>query len=204
LGEDAYKTGDGEARAWEMLAACDPAEVAANSLASYDYKTGRYTVEILGETYEADPAAATLINISNPARPPEYLLRLATPAYLANARPVPPSGELVKELSDGFFFRGAHTLPLDIIAERYGDNPDGFAKACIEELGGESAGAGDRGCRFSVYPRVSMTFVLWLGDDEFASRAYLLFDSNAGLHMALDLVWAVALVACQRLLNFKP
>jgi len=204
LAEEKYKTGEGEDRAWRMLAACDPALVQTNSLASYNEETGCYTVEILGETYEADPSRAVLTNITNPARPPEHLLRLATPAYLAGARPVPPSGELVKELSDGFFFRGAHTLPLDEIAVKYGNDPDGFVKACGEELGGVSAAAGDRGCRFSVYPRVSMTIVLWLADDEFPARAFLLFDSNAGQHMALDLVWAAALAACERLLRFRP
>ena len=84
----------------------------------------------------------------------------------------------------------------------YGRDRDGFVEAG-RSIGGEPVRLGDAAFKFLFYPRVSMTFVLWLEDDEFPARASLLFDSNANRHMALDVVWAVALVSCQRLLGFK-
>ncbi len=202
--EDVYKTEGGRDKAWRELSLSDPKRVAANSLASFDEATGVYSLEILGETYRVDPGKCEVANISNPARPFEYLLDLATPVYMTAARPIPPSGKLVKEFAGSeFFFRGSHTLPLDAVAEKFGKDRTGFEKACALELGGGHSPIGDCGCGFSAYPRVSMAFLLWLADEEFPARAGLLFDSNANLHMALDALWAVALVACQRLLKFR-
>jgi hypothetical protein len=203
LQDDRYRTDTGEDKAWSELAAAGPVEVAANSGASYDSATGLFTIKILGSPYTVDPAARTLTDAQSPGNPPEYFLNLSTPIYLVHARPVPPSGRLVREFTGGeFFFRGAHTLPLDAIAEKYGSDGNLFKRACSEALGGVPAEIGDAACSFSVYPRVSMTFVLWLSDEEFPARAGLLFDSNAGMHMPLDVVWAVALLACQRLLKY--
>lgn len=201
--EDRYRSDTGEDRAWSELAAADPVEVAANSGASYDSASGLFTIKILGSLYTVDAAARKITGEARPGVPAEYFLNLSTPIYLVHARPVPPSGRLVREFTGGeFFFRGAHTLPLDAIAERYGSDGNLFKRACSEALGGVPAGVGDAGCSFSVYPRVSMAFVLWLSDEEFPARAGLLFDSNAGLHMPLDVVWAVALLACQRVLKY--
>lgn len=201
--EDRYITDTGEDKAWRELAAADPYTVAASSGAAYDPETGLYTLEILGGFYTVDPEARKVASLQCPGVPPEYFLGMATPVYLVHAAPVPPSGILVKEFTGGeFFFRGSHTLPLDAVALRFGSDCGYFRAACGAALGGVDAGLGDCGCRFRVYPRVEMTFVLWLGDEEFPARASLLFDSNAGRHMALDALWAVALLACQRLLKY--
>lgn len=201
--DDRYQTDTGEDKAWREFEAADPDTVAANSGAAYDAATGLYTLEILGGRYTVDPAARRVASLQNPGIPPEYFLGLATPVYLVHAVPVPPSGILVKEFTGGeFFFRGSHTLPLDSVALRFGSDCGYFETACSAALGGVAAGLGDCGCRFRVFPRVEMTFVLWLVDEEFPARASLLFDSNAGNHMALDALWAVALLACQRLLKY--
>lgn len=201
--EEKYNIESGEEKAWRELLKASPEAVAKNSLAVYEPDAGTYTLEIMGERYVVDPGARKVRCIGDPERKPEYFLNLGAPIYLVQARPVPPSGELVQELKGGeFFFRGSHTLPLDALARKYGADRELFTEAG-KSLGGRPLDMGDAAFLFSVFPRVEMAFVLWLSDDEFPARVSLLFDSNADKHMALDVVWAVALIACQRMLSFN-
>jgi hypothetical protein len=200
--QEKYNIESGEEKAWRELRAADPGRVEKNSGAVYDASRDAYRLEILGGLYEASVGDKKITCISDPGRKPEYFINLATPVYLVQAKPVGPSGELVKELRGGeFFFRGSHTLPLGAIAERYGNDKESFIKSAAS-VGGTPINMGDAGFAFRAYPRIGMAFVLWLADDEFEARASLLFDSLADRHMALDAVWAVALVACQRISSF--
>jgi len=201
--EEKYNIESGEEKAWRELAEANPHVVGRNSLASYDEASGTYTLRILGEDYLIDSSARSVTNISNPGRKAEYFLNLSAPIYLVRATDVRPSGELVKELTGGgFFFRGSHALPLDGLAVKYGRDKALFMEAAGRSLGGRPVRMGDAAVEFSVFPRVVMAFVLWLEDDEFPARATLLFDSNSGKHMALDVVWAMALLSCQRMLGY--
>jgi len=173
-----------------------------SALAAYDDDAGTYTVVSFGDSYVADMKDRSVSFREDPYREPEYLLRFAIPVYLANAKSIPKSGELVREFTGGdFFHRGAHTLALEELAEKYGADADGFRTAGSSVLGGEDAGLGDASVRFDALPRISMTFVLWLGDDEFPPRMSLLFDANADRHVPLDVLWALAVVACERMLG---
>lgn len=203
MDEDRYDIGSGEEKAWRELSAADPETVARRSLARYDAPSGVYTLSVFGEDYAVSAAARAITNLSNPARPPEYLLSLSIPIYLTHARPIQPSGELVKEFTGGeIFFRGSHVLPMEEVAKRYGRDGEGFLNAGMAELGGAHVRLGDTAFTFSPFPRVSMTMILWLGDDEFPARASLLFDGNADRQVPMDVLWAVALLACQRMLKY--
>ncbi len=200
--EKAYNMESGEEKAWRELGEADPREVETNSGAEYIEPKDAYRLEILGGVYEVSARERRITCISEPGRRPEYFINLTAPIYLVQAKPIPPSGELVKELKGGgFFFRGSHTLPLDAIAGKYGGGRDFFlqAAACV---GGVPMPGGDAAFAFRAYPRIGMAFMLWLADEEFEARASMLFDSNADRHMALDALWAAALTACQRLLAF--
>jgi hypothetical protein len=197
-----YNIESGEEKAWRELAGADPIAVARRSLAVYDSRSRTYAILVLGEKYVVDPALEKVANLTNPGRKPEYLLNLSTPIYMVYAKDLPVSGELVKELKGGeFFFRGSHTLPLDQVAAKYARDSALFMEAGAA-MGGTAVSMGDAAFSFHVFPRVAMTFVLWVEDAEFPARASLLFDSNASRHMALDVVWSVALVSCQRMLGF--
>ncbi len=200
--EKAYNIESGEDKAWRELGEADPREVETNSGAEYIESKDTYRLEILGGVHEVSVRERKTACISEPGRKPEYFISLTAPIYLVQAKPILPSGELVKEVAGGgFFFRGSHTLPLDSIAGKYGGNRDLFlrAAACV---GGVTIPGGDAAFAFHAYPRIVMAFMLWLADEEFEARASLLFDSNAHLHMALDALWAVALTACRRILAF--
>ncbi|HEY3346134.1 MAG TPA: DUF3786 domain-containing protein [Nitrospirota bacterium] len=197
-----YNIESGEDKAWRELAADNTSDVCRRSLASWDDAARAYTLEILGEKYSIFPATRKIVNLDNPGRKFEYFLNLSAPIYLVRARDAAPSGELVKELKGGeFFFRGSHTLPLDAVAQKYGRDRGLFEDAG-RSMKGEPLKMGDAAFRFYPFPRVAMAFVIWFEDDEFEARVSLLFDRDADKHMALDVVWAMALLSCQRMLGF--
>src|SRR5512143_1675751 len=96
--EEKYNIESGEKKAWRELREADPAEAARRSLASYDPESGTYIIEALGRRYRLDSKAETVTDASDPGGKVEHLLKLSAPVYVLNARDIPPSGELVKEL----------------------------------------------------------------------------------------------------------
>jgi len=90
------------------------------------------------------------------------------------------------------FFTGTHELPLGVIAGKYGASREAFVARAVE-LGGKSIRYGDAGVELYPLPRIPITVILWLSDDEFPARADLLFDSSCELHVALDINWSVAM-----------
>jgi hypothetical protein len=118
--------------------------------------------------------------------------------YLAGARHMGLTGRLLKpELLKGghHFFKGAHELPLARIASRYGADRAAFLERAAR-LGGVPAEYGDASAVLHTVPRVPITMILRLGDDEFPPRADLLFDSSCELQLPLDVLWSAAMLAC--------
>jgi hypothetical protein len=84
-------------------------------------------------------------------------------------------------------------LPLDSIADKYGNDREGFLKKGME-LGGEMLGYGDASLSLRPLPRVPVISILWNGDEEFPPRADLLFDSSCEIQLPIDVVWAIAML----------
>lgn len=131
-----------------------------------------------------------------------YFFRLSITGYLAIAKDVSPTGRLVNPMnmkSGQLFFRGSHVLPLDRVAEKYGNDRDGFLKRG-EELGGERLGYGDASMRLLPLSRVAVVPILWTTDDEFPARADLLFDSSCEVQLPIDVIWSIAMLSTLALL----
>ena len=45
---------------------------------------------------------------------------------------------------------------------------------------------GDAGFAFTVLPRIDIAAIYWLGDEDFASKASILFDATAHHYMVID------------------
>ncbi len=192
---------EGEERIWETLASLEPPEVCRRTDASFDSSSGLYAVESFGKKFHVSPAERKLINAS-----PDgevflsrlgYFFRLSVIGYLTLSKDVAPSGRLANPLnmkSGQLFFRGSHVLPLDRLAERYGEDREGFLKKG-REFGGNSMGFGHASLRLMPLPRIPVTQILWLADDEFPARADLLFDSSCEVQLPIDVIWAVAMLS---------
>lgn len=199
-------TDAGENKAWELLAAGDPAQICARAGADFDPGEGKYRIPAFGLIFTVNPAERLILN-----REPQgeaflkryaYFFRLSVLWYLVKATPVCPSGNLVKPagLPGGeIFFKGSHVLPLDALAAKYATRPEAFL-AAGRALGGTPAAYGDAAVVLSPLPKVPTTVLLWTEDDEFPARADLLFDATGPAHLPLDILWSVAMLSILPLL----
>jgi len=197
---------EGEELAWRELAMQEPAEVCRNAGARCDTDSASYNVKVLGadilvcpesRSIQADSACGAFL-----LEELRHYSRLALLCYLARARDVPPSGKLVnpREVGGGLIFSlGAHRLPLDDIAERYGKDSEAFMRQGMM-LGGEKAEYGDASLILHPFPRMPVAMILWMEDEEFPARAELLFDSTCVEQLPTDIIWSTAMLAVSAML----
>jgi len=108
-------------------------------------------------------------------------------AYLDRVDGGPPAGRWVsfRDLPNGSFFNQAFQRGSNRLAERWQVDIAGFDAAC-RALGGTPVELGDAGFVFAVLPLIEVAVVYWLGDEDFASKASVLFDANAHFFTEID------------------
>lgn len=191
---------EGIEKAWDVLEGLEPDDVAKRAAVSYN--EGSYVLRSLGMDFKIFPGTRTIESL-DPAgeiliKKFGYFFNHSALWYLVQAKEIEPTGRHLKpeSLKGGeVFFRGTHKLPLDGIAHKFGNDRDGFLdKANV--LGGKSFGAfGDAAAELYPLPRIPITLILWLQDEEFPPRADLLFDSSCEIHLPLDILWSVAMLS---------
>ena len=108
--------------------------------------------------------------------------------YLHTADGIPAAGRWVsfRELPEGTFYHQAFQgYAADRLVRRWGLDSEGVATAC-RSFDGTPIDLGDAGYRLQVLPRLDLAVVYWLGDEDLASRASILFDANAPHYMVTD------------------
>lgn len=190
-----------EDKAWEVLVSCNPDEVCKRALVCFDKDSNEYAVRSYGSTFKVS-LNSRIIFCDNPhldALLNEicYFFRSSLLWYLIHAKDAGLSGKLVKpeNLKGGqLFVSGTHVLPLDKVAEKYGSDKAGYLKKGLE-LGGESLNYGDASLRILPFPRLPLTLVLWLEDEEFPARVELLVDSSSIMHLPIDVIWSITMTS---------
>jgi len=197
----------GEARAWELLAALDPRDVCERAEADYSPGEGSYTLAVFGRPVVVTPSTRTM---SGSCAESEFVLtkagyfsRLSILHYLVGAQKIPPAGQLVKpsDLKAGqIYLQGSHVLPLDQMAARFARDADGFL-AQAARFGGRQRAYGDAGVKLRPLPRLPVTLVFWREDDEFPARGELLFDATCEQHVPGDILWSIAMLCMKVMLQ---
>jgi hypothetical protein len=199
-------TDAGENKAWNLLAASDPAGICTRAGVDFNPVDGTYRVPSFGREFTVDPVARQILG-----REPDgevfltryvSLFRLSLLWYLLKATAARPSGKLVKPagLPGGdIFLKGSHVLPLDALAAKYATRPEAFLDSGAT-LGAIPAAYGNAAVVLFPLPKVPVTILLWTEDDEFPARADLLFDATCTAHLPLDILWSVALMSILPLL----
>jgi hypothetical protein len=92
-----------------------------------------------------------------------------------------------RELPDGGFYHQAFQgYSGNQIAKVFGDAPEAFALAA-KAIGGQSLPAlAPHAYFFHPLPRIRLAATLWPGDDEFPTKASVLFDAACGHYMPTD------------------
>ncbi|MFC1650506.1 DUF3786 domain-containing protein [Candidatus Latescibacterota bacterium] len=196
----------GEEKAWEILCGLDPEDVSGRADCRFDNVNESYSLESFGQTIDVFPKNREITGSSTIGN---YLVCelgnlsiLSILLYLIRAKEVFPSGHLVKpsDLEGGnIYLKGSHILPLDMLAEKFGNDSAGFIDAG-KRLGGSESGYGDFSIQLFPFPRVPVVIAVWSGDEEFSSRCILLFDSTCELQLPLDALWATALLSTKVML----
>ncbi|MCG6552316.1 MAG: DUF3786 domain-containing protein [Candidatus Magnetominusculus sp. LBB02] len=192
----------GEQKGWEQLSQSSPGDVCKRGLAAYDPISNAYTIKSFGWDFQLNPADRT-VTCDMPEggaflkRLGDFY-RLSSLWYLNAAKDIALTGRLVmpQNLSGGeLFFRGSHVLPLSRLAIRYESAKEAFLSKGIDALGGAAAAYGDAAVVLYPYPRIPITLLLWLKDDEFPARAECLIDTSAEFHLPIDIIWMTAMMS---------
>lgn len=172
-------------KAWEELLKLDPNKVTENAKASFDPEQRIYSFPVLGNLYKISLETK---HINHPEQIDEHIRGAMTVLvlhYLINSKPAPLSNKLIsyRELPDGMVFYNAfRSIAIEPIAQKYGYDLAAFEKRALE-MGGRKVKHGESAFEFLFFPRVPVTYILWLGDDEIPGSANILFDSNVSEHL---------------------
>ena len=174
----------GAEKAWEILSTLEPSVVCRNASVLFDENALSYSVKVFCYDFSVCANRRTIQGSSSAAERLReryaYFFIHSCLWYLIHAKEIDPSNRLVKpiDVKDGaMFFRGSHKLPLDELANRYGDDKDAFLQRG-GDLCAEILTYGDASLRLFPMPRIPVAFILWQKDDEFPPRADLLLDST--------------------------
>lgn len=191
----------GEEKAWEMILELDPEDVCKRANVTYNRDTASYLLKSFGVDFSILPRRREIKNLSEKGKilvtRLAYFFNHSVLSYLLNAKEIPLSGSLIKpeNIKGGeFFFHGSHTLPLDKVAGKYGNDKEGFITRG-DELNGRLLGYGDVSFELLPLPRVPVTLILRMADDEFPARLDILFDSTCEIQVPLDIIWSIGMVS---------
>lgn len=197
----------GEAKAWGLVAASDPAEVCARAGVEFAPESGAFRLTAFGQRFSVSPGERLILGLDPGGEAllgrHGWLFRLSALWYLVKACRARPCGTLVRPsgLPGGeIFLRGTHVLPLGELAARYAGAPQAFLEAGAA-LGGRPVGYGDAAIELPALPKVPATVILWTADEQFPARADLLVDATAPHHLPLDILWSTAMLTVQLFLE---
>lgn len=92
-----------------------------------------------------------------------------------------------RELPGGAFYHQAFQgYSGDRLAQRMGGNPEAFHKAARDTRGLQLTALAEHAYAFQALPRLRLAAVVWPGDEEFPSRASILFDAASSHYMTTD------------------
>ncbi len=192
-------------RHFQDLAQMDPADVCRRALCGYDAQKGCYTLSVWGEAYDIFPETAAIICRDDPAGKVSTFLGLFVVHYLLTCKEIPVRKEWisVKDMTGGeTFFRGPHKIPADLIETKFGNDLKEFRDVAVQ-MNGTALDMADAAYAFRIAPRIPVAVLFWRGDDEFPAEAKMLFDRSIGDHLALDIIFALAVEICTRFANFS-
>lgn len=193
---------------WEKLAKEDPNEVCQRTGATYSLERKGYFLPILNQKYLIIPGEQKFFCMRGDFCQEENLrdyFYLMILLYLLNAQKVEPEGTWIseKDLKGGTtFFRGPHALRTEEIKAAFGKNPEAFARAGAR-LDGVELLFGDKAFALTVFPKVPLAYVLWIGDEEFPAQVTVMFDATIQKHFSLDGIWCIVAEVSQRVLEAR-
>ena len=167
-------------KALEMFRAGSLEEMARYS--GYALQDNRFQISFLGQEFEVEYPSGKFSPEPAPDGELPIFAQILVLHYLANTKPVAEAGRLItyKELPGGSIYIQPFTnRAIRPLVQAFGAKPARLLEAAAK-LGGEPVQHGDSAVVLRVFPRISVTLVIWGGDDEFPASGNILFDASAG------------------------
>ena len=142
----------------------------------------------LWQAYTIQTPDFTIRRVSTGQEPSEFTQALIL-TYLVTADGTPPSGRWIafRDLPDGMFYAQAFRgYAENRLVRELGVDGAGAFRRGAEALHAARIEIGDAGYAFQVFPRLRLGAVYWLGDEDFASRASVLFEDTGPRYMTTD------------------
>jgi hypothetical protein len=189
----------------EELAATDAVVLAARSGATYrklDEGHGQLMLNYFDEAYVVSYPQFQAYEAATGNECSEGLLFLLL-LYLHTADGTSPADRWIsyRELPDGMFYNQAFQGYSGArLVQTFGNELTRFKEAAAR-AGGEELSLGDGAFMFQALPRVPLGVVYWLGDEEFAPYANVLFDASASHYLSADGLAGLGRELCSRIIR---
>jgi hypothetical protein len=196
----------GEEQAWGDLSSLDPEAVCRRTRTIFDGKSQTFKLKFFSQYIDVSLHSKL---ISSQEREGELLLErlrnyanLSILSYLIQASDVSCSGKFVNpaDIAGGQIYTGGtHVLPVQLIADKYCTDREGFIRRG-RILGGQELSLAEASLLVHPFPRIAVGILLWLQDDEFPARSVLLVDSSSQKQLPPDALWMTAMMCLMALL----
>ncbi|MBT4362990.1 MAG: DUF3786 domain-containing protein [Desulfobacterales bacterium] len=186
---------------FQELSEKKPKDVCRRTICKYDDEKKFYTVSVWGDEYAVYPHKFKITRITSNFENPHEFIYLFIIYYLLNSKEIGISSEWIseKDIPGGVtFFRGPHEIPTHLISKQYGNNINNFRKRC-EQLHGIPLDMADAAYSFKITSNISVAVLYWAGDDDFPPESKILYDKTISEHLALDILFALAITICTRI-----
>jgi hypothetical protein len=179
----------------------DPEKMAQLGGAAYDARQKQISLPYLNHIIKVSFPEGKIV-----PEQADFLLTIEEKAlillYLGQAcgEPLAEKWISMSELPGGMMhFNHFKAVSLKPIADRFGKQPQKLLQVA-QPWGGSEIGIGDLGVAIPVFPRLIAGVFLWVGDEEVATNANLVFDAVAPKYMTTAELFTVATVISDRLI----
>ncbi len=164
---------------------CDPKNIAFRAGVKYLDEEDEFLVPFLNEEYRVRFPSGEVYQQNKEVSLDKQILILH---YLNNAEGIPLKHQWIsfKELPSGqIYINPFHNRVIRPLIKYFGEQPERLIKAGLV-LGGEKGDKGDASITINIFPMVPITYIIWLGDDEFPPSGNVLFDASASNYLPTE------------------
>jgi hypothetical protein len=167
------------------LAEHDPQTIAFRAGVRYLDEESEFIVPFLNEEYRVRFPSGEVYQQGKEVPLEKQILILH---YLSSAEGVPLKHQWIsfKELPSGqIYINPFYNRAVRPLIKHFGEQPDQLIRAALS-LGGEKGDKGDVSVKITIFPMVPITYIIWLGDDEFPPSGNVLFDASAANYLPTE------------------
>jgi hypothetical protein len=170
----------------KLIEAGDPQEMADKSGTTYLPEKQVFQVPFLGQEYLVSYPSGEVTLPGGVDVPVPHQIAIIHYLITAEGEPLRHKWISFKELPSGQIyispFNNRVSKPL---LQIFGQEPASLLKAAAA-MGGKQESMGDASVTIPVFPMVSVTYLIWAGDEEFPASATVLFDESAPFYLPTE------------------